>query len=91
MLTNPVVICGASRQPLEMFLVTIYSAERGRCFTDLLWAKCIHGHYLKHASLLDYKPEFDNNRCWKKLCRVKDQLREILTLNKPYRVNDGYR
>lgn len=65
---------------------------------EVLWVKWIHSKYLKGKEWWEYIPQGDVSWYWKKVCQVKDLLKEACTQprswelagGEDYKVSQGY-
>ncbi|XP_074293359.1 uncharacterized protein LOC141620366 [Silene latifolia] len=60
---------------------------------DKLWVQWVHHIYLKGANWDEYKPTMDSSWSWRKICQVKDTMRQA-TMQEDwtnnYKISQGY-
>ena len=66
---------------------------------DTLWMRWIHGRYIKEQIWWDYNPKPDCSWYWKKICQIKEDMKQASSNQKllewrrgqPYKVTLGYK
>lgn len=58
---------------------------------DTLWVRWVHGKYLKNQDWWEYQPPSDCGWNWRKICKVKEDLKHFLQSSQHYSVSKGYK